>query len=194
MILAAGAGSRFAGPAHKLHARLPDGRSVAEHALAAAVASAIGPLLVITGAAGIELPPDATDVPNPRWSEGQATSLQAAVAEATRRDAAAIVVGLADQPLVTAEAWRRVAASSAPIAVATYVDSGDAPRNPVRLHRSVWPLLAVAGDHGARDLIRMHPELVERVPCPGSADDVDRLEDLTRLEQRWQSNSSTNSS
>lgn len=194
VVLAAGSGSRYGGPHHKLHAELPDGRSVAAHALAAAAASGIGPLLVVTGATTLQLPDRAIEVPNPRWAEGQATSLQAAVAEADQRGAEAIVVGLADQPLVTPEAWRAVAASRSPIAVATYADSGDAPRNPVRLHRSVWPRLATDGDHGARDLIRLHPELVERVPCPGSADDVDRPQDLTRLEQRWQSNSSTNSS
>jgi len=195
VVLAAGAGSRFVGAHHKLVSPLPDGRTVAEHALAAATASAVGRVLVVLGAVPLDLPDGVVAVPNPRWAEGQATSLQAAVAEATRRGAEAIVVGLADQPLVTSEAWQRVAASPSPIAVATYADSGhDAPRNPVRLHRSVWPLLAGDGDHGARDLIRLRPDLVERVPCPGSADDVDRLEDLTRLEQRWQSNSSTNSS
>jgi CTP:molybdopterin cytidylyltransferase MocA len=195
VVLAAGAGRRFEGPDHKLATRLPDGRTVAEHAVAAARASAVGPVVVVLGAIELELPAGVARVRNADWRVGQATSLQAAVAEAERRGAEAIVVGLADQPLVSGEAWRRVAAGTAPIAVATYADSGpDAPRNPVRLHRSVWPLLPASGDHGARELIRSRPDLVERVPCPGSAADVDRLEDLTQLEHRWQSNSSTNSS
>lgn len=194
-MLAAGAGSRFAGPHHKLLTALPDGTPMAQHAIAAARASEVGPVVVVTGAVAIEPPGDVATLANPRWSDGQATSLQAAVAEAARHGADAIVVGLADQPFVPAEAWRRVAASTAPIAVATYPDSGpDAPRNPVRLHRTVWSLLPTTGDHGARDLIRSRPDLVERVPCPGSAVDIDRLEDLTELEQRWQNNSSTNSS
>lgn len=194
VVLAAGAGRRFAGPEHKLAIRLPDGRTVAEHSVAAARASGVGPVAVVVGAIEIDLPPDVTRLRNAEWEAGQATSLQAAVDQAARLGADAIVVGLADQPLVPAEAWRRVAASSAPIAVATYADSGsDAPRNPVRLHRSVWPLLPDAGDRGARALIRSRPDLVERVPCPGSAVDLDRREDLTQLEQRWQSKSSTNS-
>lgn len=191
VLLAAGAGSRFEGPAHKLTARLPNGRTLIEHTVATALAAAIGPVLVVVGAIDLDVPDGAEIVRNPRWAEGQASSLQAAVAEARRRAAAALVVGLADQPGIPAEAWRRVAASTSPIAVATYAG---ALRNPVRLHASVWPLLPTTGDHGARDLVRTRAGLVEQVPCPGSADDVDRLEDLTQLEQRWQSNSSTNSS
>jgi molybdenum cofactor cytidylyltransferase len=195
VVLAAGAGRRFSGPDHKLATRLPDGRTVAEHSLAAARASGVGPVVIVIGAIELALPADVARVRNADWEAGQATSLRAAVAHAEQLGAEAIVVGLADQPLVPHEAWRRVAASTAPIAVATYADSGaDAPRNPVRLHRSVWPLLPTDGDHGARELIRSRPDLVERVPCPGSAVDLDRLEDLTQLEHRWQSNSSTNSS
>jgi molybdenum cofactor cytidylyltransferase len=194
VVLAAGAGSRFAGPDHKLATRLPDGRTVAEHSVAAARASAVGPVAVVLGAIDLELPDEVARVGNRDWEAGQATSLHAAVTHAEQLGAEAIVVGLADQPLVPAEAWRRVAASASPIAVATYADSGDAPRNPVRLHRSVWPLLPADGDRGARDLIRSRPDLVEPIPCPGSAVDLDRLEDLTQLEHRWQSNSSTNSS
>jgi CTP:molybdopterin cytidylyltransferase MocA len=125
-------------------------------------------------------------VDNVRWSEGQSTSLQAAVAEAERRHAHAIVVGLADQPFVEPSAWRAVAASNWPIAVAEYPEGW---RNPVRLHRSVWPLLPTTGDQGARQLLRLRAELVEPVPCAGSPADIDTLEDL----RSWQNRSSTNS-
>jgi molybdenum cofactor cytidylyltransferase len=123
---------------------------------------------------------------NANWADGQALSLQVALDEARRVGADAVVVGLADQPGVTPEAWRRVAASRSPIAVATY----DGTRgNPVRLHHSIWPMLPSTGDEGARSLMRLHPELVEQIPCPGSAHDIDTREDL----QLWQSRSSTSS-
>lgn len=199
MLLAAGAGTRFSGPRHKLATRLGDGRTVAEHALDAARRSEIGPVVVVVGATDLDLPEAARDgvefVGNPDWEAGQATSLQAAVAAARERGASAIVVGLADQPLVRADAWRAVAAATSPIAVATYPSAPDRPGHPVRLHRSVWELLPETGDRGARDLIRSRPELVERVPCDGSTADVDTIDDLDHVEElgSWQSSSSTNS-
>ncbi len=188
VVLAAGAGSRFVADHHKLAARL-GGRTIAEHAVAAAVGAEIGPVVVVTGATEIDLGDltEAVDVvANPDWADGQSTSLRVAIDVARRRGADAVVVGLADQPGIESEAWRLVAASSAPIAIATY---GGRRRNPVRLDRSVWPMLPTAGDVGARTLARLRPDLVEEVPCPGSAIDIDTLEDL----RTWQSRSSTNS-
>lgn len=190
VVLAAGGGSRFAGPGHKLAAEI-GGRTIAERAVAAAIESGLTPVIVVSGATVPALPEtagpeDVIVVHNPRWSEGQATSLQAGLAEADRLGAGAVVVGLADQPFLTAEAWKRVAASDSPIAIATY--DGER-RNPVRLDRSVWAALPTTGDEGARVLIRMRPDLVGEVPCPGSPADIDTLEDL----RAWQSRSSTSS-
>ena len=185
ILLAAGAGSRFTGGGHKLDATI-GGRSIARQAIEAAIASGIGPVLVVTGALQIALPPGATEVPNPDWADGQITSVKRGLEAARALGATAVVVGLADQPFVTAAAWRAVAASTSPIAVATY----DGRRgNPVRLHESVWHLLPKSGDEGARSLIRVRPDLVEQIPCAGSPADIDTEEDL----RRWQRNSSTNS-
>lgn len=189
VLLAAGAGSRFDGPTHKLLAPL-DGRTVVAHAVDDLLAADIGPVLVVTGA--VELgdaladlatthPRDLTIVRHDGWRQGQATTLQAALRHAASGGFDAIVVGLGDQPFIGSEAWRRVAASASPIAVATYDGRR---RNPVRLHRSVWPLLPEDGDEGARVVMRMRPELVEEVPCPGSPADIDTQEDLARWPNR----------
>jgi CTP:molybdopterin cytidylyltransferase MocA len=189
VVLAAGGGTRYAGSGHKLLAER-DGRAVVEYAVDAALAG-IGRVLVVAGAT--PLPDSIATTPGVRvihhagWAQGQATTLAAAIREAaTDATLDAVVVGLGDQPSIPPEAWRRVADADAPIAIATYDGRR---RNPVRLHRSIWPLLPATGDEGARSLVSLRPDLVEEVPCSGSPEDIDTVEDLLR----WQSKSSTNS-
>jgi CTP:molybdopterin cytidylyltransferase MocA len=186
VVLAAGAGTRFRGDSHMLDARIDD-RSLLARAVDAAVDAAIGPVVVVTGApVRTSLPPAVVPVVNDRWAEGQMTSLHAGIAAAAELGASAVVVGLGDQPFVTADAWRAVAAVDAPIAIATY----DGRRgHPVRLAEETWGLLPDGGDEGARALMRLRPDLVTEVPCEGSPIDIDTVEDL----RRWQNSSSTSS-
>jgi molybdenum cofactor cytidylyltransferase len=179
VLLAAGGGTRFHADGHKLVTVLR-GRPVYQHALAAALASGLDEVVVVVGAVALELPAGVTVVRNEQWADGQATSVQAAVRHAADGGHDAVVIGLADQPFIAAEAWRTVAAGDGPIVVATY---GGRRGNPVRLHRDVWPQLAVSGDEGARTLMRSRPDLVREVACPGDPADIDTVEDL----QRWNS-------
>jgi CTP:molybdopterin cytidylyltransferase MocA len=183
VLLAAGAGSRFLGSEHKLLATLPhtDGKSIFQTSLQQVLEVGFTTVIVVTGAA--EIPAtmvahrNVVVVHNNRWADGQSGSVLMGIREAQRLNASAVVVGLADQPFVTAEAWRRVAQAHTPIAVATYFGRNG---NPVRLHESIWELLPKSGDSGARDLIRLRPELVSQVDCPGSAADIDTQEDLAQ--------------
>lgn len=177
MVLAAGAGSRFKGRTHKLLAPV-GGRAVVAHSVGAAIASGL-PVFVVQGAIDLQglVDPGALFVDNPRWAEGQATSLQAGISAAAAAGHDAVVVGLGDQPLVGPHAWSALAACPAQMAVATY---GGRLGNPVRLGSQVWPHLPSIGDQGARALIWEQPELVVRVPCAGDPADVDTVEDLDR--------------
>ena len=145
----------------------------------AALDSDIGPVWVVAGCADLStsLPPGASIIENPNWAQGQATSLQSAVEAGRAAGLDGIVVGLADQPLVPAGAWRRVAGTDAPIAVATYDGKR---RNPVRLSAAVWDLLPASGDQGARVVFDNRPDLVREVPCDGEPVDIDTREDLCK--------------
>jgi CTP:molybdopterin cytidylyltransferase MocA len=107
VVLAAGEGRRFSGPDHKLLASFR-GRPLVEWAVGNASAAGLDETIVVVGAVDVSplVPPGVTIVPNPRWREGQATSLAVAIAVAAEHGHDAIVVGLADQPLVPVDAWR----------------------------------------------------------------------------------------
>lgn len=183
VVLAAGGGRRFEGGqrseggGHKLVAPFR-GQPLVTWAVGAARSAGLDETIVVTGALDLQavLPDDLTLLDNPSWAQGQATSLAVALDWCQRRDHQAAVVGLGDQPLIPATAWRAVAnAPAAPIAVATYQGQR---RNPVRLARSVWALMPTSGDQGARSIIRQRPDLVVEVACEGQPADVDTVEDL----------------
>lgn len=176
VVLAAGPGERFAGPTHKLRAEI-DGVAMVRRCVDAAVASGIGPVLVVSGAEPLAdlLPPGVTEIRAVEWSAGQSHSLQAALHSLEPSHAEAAVVGLADTPWVGPSAWRAVADSPGEIVVATFDGHR---RPPVKLARSVWAELPTSGDEGARVLMRRRPELVREVPVLGDARDVDTLDDL----------------
>ena len=180
VLLAAGGGTRFAGSTHKLLAML-DGRTVFRQALDHVLGAGFDRVIVVTGAVELDIAdPSVTVVHNPRWQQGQAGSLQLGLASAVSDASEFVVVGLADQPFIPATAWRAIATadSTSPVVVATY--GGTRGPNPVRLHRSVWPLLPTDGDEGARTLMRLHPEWIDELACEGSAADIDTLEDLAQ--------------
>jgi molybdenum cofactor cytidylyltransferase len=166
---------------HKLLAPL-GGRTVVERSYDAMHEGApvTVPRLVVGGAVQLPALLCAQIIENPRWPEGQATSLWAALDSAHATGCTGVVVGLGDQPFVSADDWQAVFAAAdagAVIAVGTY---GGRRRNPVYLHESVWPLIPRAGDEGARSVLARNPGLVTEVACSGSPADIDTAEDLLR--------------
>jgi CTP:molybdopterin cytidylyltransferase MocA len=185
-VLAAGGGSRFGGG--KLLAKL-GGRPIIETVLDNLREAPVDEIIVIVGADAESLREvceryGIRTVANQEWERGQSTSVLAGLRTCGGR---AAVVMLGDQPFVGAEAVARLVAAfaeGAKVAVATY---GGKRRNPVLFSREIWPLLEaeLAGDEGARSVLRRHPELVVEVPCDGVGDpvDVDTREDLRCLEE-----------
>jgi CTP:molybdopterin cytidylyltransferase MocA len=186
-VLAAGLGERFGSDTRK---PLVDfaGRPLASYAFAAAGAAGYAHIVAVVSDAGVaELVPEGFEVV---WNHEPARGISSSVHTAIRalmpyQEVTAVVIGLADQPLVGAEAYRRLAAHESPLAVATYNGTRG---NPVRIGRMHWDeALTITGDQGARVLFQRHD--VAEVPCDGTGDptDIDTPADLARLETQWRS-------
>ncbi len=183
ILLAAGDGSRLGQP--KATVELA-GSTLAERGVALLRDGGTDPVIVVTGAVPVELP-GVVSVHNPDWVTGMGSSLVTGL-RALEGGATAAVIALADQPLVGAEAVRRLIAAharGATVAVAAYDGK---PRNPVLIDRVHWPAvaeLAAGEDAGARPFLRAHPDLVTLVECgdTGSPADIDTPQDLARVRE-----------
>ncbi|MFY9932018.1 MAG: nucleotidyltransferase family protein [Streptosporangiaceae bacterium] len=195
VLLAAGEGSRFGQPKALV---VLNGLTLAERGVSVLRAGGANPVLVVTGAAPVDIPGVQT-VHNEHFRTGMGSSLRVALQSLSARpaepgdsaapslapDVGAVVVALADQPLIGPETVARLIAAyraGAGVAVAAYQGR---PRNPVLLAREYWPeVIALAtGDQGARAFLRSRPELVTLVECgdTGSPDDIDTAADLERI-------------
>lgn len=181
VLLAAGGGSRFEGEAHKLVTPIHK-RPLISWSVGHALAAGLDETIVVSGAVDLDafLPDSVTLLDNHDWELGQASSLRVAISWAQMVGHEAVVVGVGDQPLVHPSAWTAVA-ETVDTSIATAVFHGHrAP--PTRLSADIWGMLPIAGDEGARGLIRQRPDLVTEVECVGRAVDVDTLTDLEKLE------------
>jgi nicotine blue oxidoreductase len=190
IVLAAGEGRAFGGPKALV---VFGNETLVARARRTLAAGGCRPVVVVLGAAAPEVQrvsalADAVVVVNETWATGMGGSLRVGLDAARHAGAAAALVALADQPLVTPAlvdrligAWRHGAAA----AVATY--EGER-LTPVLIDRSLWDEVAehAVGDRGARALWRARPELVTPVDCGdvGAPDDIDTPADLRRLTRR----------
>jgi molybdenum cofactor cytidylyltransferase len=182
LVLAAGAATRFG--SQKQLAEL-DGRPLLEHAVRAMTASPVGRVVVVVGAGAEEVLArvdlhGADAVVCERWAEGQSASLACGLAELSGCDA--VVVTLGDQPLVSADAIRRVIAGRREGVAAVRATYDGLPGHPVLLERRLFERMRdVTGDHGARNLLMSTH--TREIPCDdlGGGQDVDTPAQLDAL-------------
>ena len=185
VILAAGASMRLG--RNKLLLLL-GGEPLVRRAVRTALAAGLDPVVVVLGheaervageLAGLEV----RTVHNPDYARGMNTSLRAGVG-AVGPDAVAVIVMLADMPLVTSamvetlvEEYRR---GGAPLVASDY---GGVHAPPTLYARALFPELGGAdGDGCGKKIVRQHEADLVRVRWPGSAlADVDREEDWDRI-------------
>ena len=155
--------------------------------VAATMLTAVDRLIVVTGAhrerveAAVPSEPRITIVYNPDWPRGQLSSIKAGLA-AVSPDCNAVVVHLADHPLVKAETFRALTGeyerTLKPIVIARH----DTRRgHPVLFARSIFAeLFAAPEDRGARVIVNADPDRVvyADVDDPGVVLDLDTPADL----------------
>jgi CTP:molybdopterin cytidylyltransferase MocA len=185
ILLAAGEGSRLGQPKAVVEIA---GQRLVDRGSEMLRDGGAAPIVVVTGAAPADVP-GALVVHNPAWASGMGSSLAAGLSALRSQPGGctAAVIALADQPLVSPEAVRRLIAARAAgagIAIAAYAGR---PRNPVLIAREHWAevVTLAQGDAGARLFLRAHPDLVTLIDCgdTGSPDDIDTPEDLARVTQ-----------
>jgi molybdenum cofactor cytidylyltransferase len=183
VVLAAGQGSRFRGPSHKLEQPLSQGSVLAttlRHALETEL-----PVVVVTTA---QLAPAVADqlarrdiviVPAEEAARGMGHSIAAGVAE--RPSASGWLILPGDMPMVQPATLQRVAEALEHHPVA-YAQHRGRRGHPVGFAAELYSeLVMLSGDEGARRLIARYPAWAAEVDDAGVLVDVDTLEDLEAL-------------
>ena len=188
VVLAAGR-SRRMGTVNKLLIGV-DGKPMVRHAVDAALAAGLTPVIVVTGhehdkvaaaLSGLAV----TLVHNPDYAQGLSTSLRTGLG-ALPSEAEGALICLADMPRVSAAELKRLAGAFDPReGRAIIVPTRHGKRgNPVLWARQFFAgMQAVAGDVGARHLIGANPELVAEIEMEGDGvlTDIDTPQALAKL-------------
>ena len=191
MLLAAGGSSRLGRPKQLLVHR---GEPLVRRAARAALDAGAAPVVAVLGAdadavrAALAGLPGVRTVVNAQWATGLASSLAAGIGavlgdgahDAEARDG--VLVLLADQPLVDADALRRLLQAfdaGHRVVASSYAGTLGVPAVFGREHLAA--LQAIGGDRGAGAWLRERRAEVTAVPMDAAALDVDTAADVARL-------------
>ena len=174
-VLAAGLGTRFGGD--KLEAMCA-GKPLGRWVIEAVEAAGLGPGTIVTGPEWVSFAGGWARAVNPAPEAGLGSSL-ALAARLVPRGKQALLVLLADMPLVTPEYLRELAASAAP--TATRYPEGHAGVPALLDRRLIDRAARLSGDRGAGPLLR-GARLLD--PPPGMLRDVDTADGLAEVERQ----------
>lgn len=184
VVLAAGQSSRMGGP-NKLLTPYEE-QPLAHHAFARIAGLGLGDAVCVTGRdaeaiGGLATSLNLRCVHNPGFAAGMGTSIAIGV-RALRSDLSGIFIVLGDMPRLTAADFASLAAAMAEGGISVPVFHGRR-GHPVLFAASYRPdLEKLAGDNGAKAILREHGDRVIEVPVANSGVlfDCDTLEDFGR--------------
>jgi molybdenum cofactor cytidylyltransferase len=191
IVLAAGLSSRMG--SNKLLAPV-NGVPLLRRTVEAAVAAHLEPVIVVTGHEAKEVEQALAGLPvrfvsNPRYAEGQSTSLRLGV-QAVPETSDGVMVLLGDMPEVPPALLERMIAAFSPVEgrAICIASAGGKRGNPVLWARRFLPEMeGITGDTGAKHLIARYDDAVCEVEGDASVlRDVDTPEALAALRARLQ--------
>ena len=184
LVLAAGQSQRFG--ATKLLEEF-GGRPLLQHALAAGQEACPGRVCLVTGHASEEMAKASVGladqiVLNDNYESGIGSSIARGVSHLIN-DAAAVIILLADQPLITGAHLKEIMKrwkDDPDTIVATHFSGVDGP--PVLFgQRFFGQLSKLEGDTGAKQILRAWPDAVRSIDFEPAAVDIDTAGDLEGL-------------
>jgi molybdenum cofactor cytidylyltransferase len=184
VILAAGASARLGRPKQLLPYL---GKTLIEHAARTAIASGADEIVVVVGADGGAIREKLKGLPvrvvlNPDWASGMGSSIRRGIG-ALGSGIECAVIALCDQPRITPDLLRNLAQRHFETGSSIVASSYDGILGaPSAFGKDQFPsLLALAGNTGARDLIRQSAMPIETVEFSGGNIDVDVAAEIPRL-------------
>lgn len=191
MVLAAGGASRMGQPKQLI---LHDGQPLVARAVNAARDAGASSVVVVLGANAAEVrrkvpAGDGIEVTvNSEWKSGLASSLKAGLAALEREEWDAVLLTVADQPLVDGAVLRLLVDAHRGGARLVAADYGGSPGVPALISREhAGDLRSLTGDNGAGPWLRARLDAVTLVSLPEALLDVDTPSDVTRLADRARS-------
>jgi len=187
IILAAGNSSRLGRPKQLLPYQR---KTLLSHVIAESLAASLHPVVVVTGAYHAEIQDSLPGQPahlvyNAHWQTGMASGIVAGLNKILAVDphSRTLIIAVCDQPYISAELFQAL--------VDTHTISGkgliacaysETTGTPVLFdHRYFKELSTLAGDAGAKQLLKRYPADRMTIPFPQGSIDIDTEEDFQRL-------------
>ena len=190
IILAAGSSSRFGNTKQLLHFK---GKTLLNHTIEEAIHAGAQPVVVVTGANADEISKEIKNekveiVFNENWEQGMASGIVVGLKKAIilNKELKNVIITVCDQPFVSSslfkQLFQRQNESTKHIVASAYANTIGTPA--LFTIKYFDALMGLAGDQGAKGLLKKYSEDLATVDFPDGYIDIDTQEDYENLLKR----------